>query len=365
MAKASTVAQNPILLRFNRLMDAFAKSDDERDFYLDKMEGFIVYVDLDKAEQDIDNLEKELLIDNPSRYCLIPKMTFYETKKFMEGFVNEKVYDIDTKEKLLDIIQSKEARENFLEFVYDHLTEFEKWQQFYQERSRIRIIEWLRTQEIQFVFEEDLDLTKNLLEKLKRHLFDVKVPKDVAAARDALNAKSKTYYSSEALNPRPKRGRPPKQVAKAEPEMQVTVDMYTTVPPPVKGFLYLPDISSASAITFSSRFKTKEELLDNLRGNPRAKVDHKLQALSERLESLRHLSGRLIDIQEITGSDKESSLIRTFSKKAGSEGDSKGSKELEITKKQFSVTPPKKDEESAPKIKKMKIVTNIPKKGEK
>ena len=32
----------------------------------------------------------------------------------MEGFVNEKVYNIDTKEKLLDIIQSEEARDNFL-----------------------------------------------------------------------------------------------------------------------------------------------------------------------------------------------------------------------------------------------------------
>ncbi len=364
MAKASSTAQNPILLRFNRLMDAFAKSDDERDFYLDKMEGFIVYVDLDKVEQDIEDLEKELLVDNPSRYCLVPKMTFYETKKFMEGFINEKVYDIDTKEKLLDIIQSKEARENFLEFIYDHLTEFEKWQQFYQERSRIRIIEWLRNQKIQFVFEEDLDLTKNLLEKLKRHLFDVKVPKDVAAAREALNTKAKVYYSSEALNPRPKRGRPPKQVAKAEPEMQVTVDMYTTVPPAVKGFLYLPDISSASAITFSSRFKTKEELLDNLRGSPRAKVDHKLQVLSERLESLRHLSGRLMDIQEITGVDQDVSLMRSVNKKAVPVEEDKGSKELEVTKKRFRATPAKK-EDKTPKTKKVKIVTHIPKKGEK
>ena len=81
-------------------------------------------------------------------------MTFYEVKKFMEGFVNEKVYDIDTKEKLIDIIGSKEARENFLEFIYDNLAELEKWQQYYQERSRIRIIEWLRSEEIVFVFEE-------------------------------------------------------------------------------------------------------------------------------------------------------------------------------------------------------------------
>ena len=82
----------------------------------------------------------------------------------MEGFVNEKVYDIDTKEKLLDIIQSKEARDHFLEFLFDHHTELDKWQQYYQERSRIRMIEWLRKNDFYFVFEEDLDLTKNTLE---------------------------------------------------------------------------------------------------------------------------------------------------------------------------------------------------------
>ena len=47
------VAQNPLLLRYHRLMDAFAKSDDERDFYLDKIEGFIVYVDLDKGQKEL------------------------------------------------------------------------------------------------------------------------------------------------------------------------------------------------------------------------------------------------------------------------------------------------------------------------
>ena len=293
MSKAALKAQNPLLLRFHRLMDAFAKSDDERDFYLDNTEGFIVYVDLDKSEKELQELEKEILIDHPERYHLIPKMTFYEAKKFMEGFVNEKVYDIDTKEKLLDIIQAKEARENFLEFIYDHLTELEKWQQFYQERSRIRIIEWLRNQEIQFVFEEDLDFSKNLLEKIKRHLFDAKVPKEVSSARDLMNAKAKTYYSSEALNPRPKRGRPPKQVVKIEAEPQVEVDLYTTVPPAARHFLYL--IPSDTPVTFSRKFDTEAQLVANLRGTPRVKVDSKLQALSERLESLKNLSHKLTD----------------------------------------------------------------------
>jgi hypothetical protein len=294
-------------------MDAFAKSDDERDFYLDKVEGFLLYVDLDKGIEELEALEKEIS-DNPERFALLPKMTFYEVKKFMEGFVHEKVYDIDTKEKLLDLIGAKEARENFLEFIYDHLSELEKWQQYYQERSRIRIIEWLRQYNIQFVFEEDLELTKNLVEKVKRSLFEPKVTKDVSQAREALAAKAKTYYSNEALNPRPKRGRPPKQVAKVELEPQMTVDIYTQVPPACRQFLYIPDIATASSVTFSSKFETEEHLLASLRGSPRLKVDEKLEALSQRLESLRHLSTRLAGAEKMFGTEKTKKPFTPFFK---------------------------------------------------
>src|SRR5262245_38448955 len=107
MAKIKQEAQNPLILRSHRLMEAFAKSDDERDFYIDRTEGFLIYLDLDKPQEEVTALEEELHV-NADRYCAIPKLSFYETKKIMEGFVNEKVYDIDTKEKLLDIIQSKE-----------------------------------------------------------------------------------------------------------------------------------------------------------------------------------------------------------------------------------------------------------------
>ncbi len=306
------VAQNPLLLRFHRLVDAFAKADDERDFYLDRVEGFLIYADIDKAAPELEEFENELA-QNGQRYALIPKMTFYETKKFMEGFINEKVYDIDTKEKLLDIIQAREARENFLEFIYDHLPELEKWQLYYSERSRIRIIEWLRAQKMQFVFEEDLDLPRSILEKIKRHLFDIKAPKEVIQARETLAAKSKTYYSNEALNPRPKRGRPPKQIVKIETEPQFTLDIYTTVPPSLRPFLYLPD-ASASSVTFSARYDTEQQLLANLRGTTRVKVDTKLEALSQRLESLRHLSQRLGTIRETSVLDSDGGLIKTLSR---------------------------------------------------
>jgi hypothetical protein len=307
------VAQNPLIIRFHRLMDAFAKSDDERDFYLDTIEGFLVFADLDKSLEELDRLEKDLQ-ENHERYRLIPKMTFYETKKFMEGFVNEKVYDIDTKEKLLDIIGSKEARENFLEFIYDHLAELEKWQQYYHERSRIRIIEWLRQEEIRFAFEEDIDVPNPVLEKVKHHLFDVKVPKDVQAARDTITAKSKTYYSNEALNPRPKRGRPPKQAQKVELEPEYTIDIYKTVSSSVRPFLFNPDFTS-TAVTFSAKFDTEAQLIASLRGSSRVKIDTKLEALSQRLESLRHLSDRLKTTTGL-GIESEEKMIQAVSQQS-------------------------------------------------
>jgi hypothetical protein len=290
--KLKQEAQHPLTLRSHRLMEAFAKSDDERDFYLERQEGFIIYVDLDKPQAEVEALEEELF-KNKERYCIIPKLTFYETKKIMEGFINEKVYDIDTKEKLLDIIQSKDARSNFLEFLYDHHTELDKWQQFYQERSRIRIIEWLRNNHFHFVFEEDLELTSSLLDKLKRALFQVRVGKDIAAARKTLIAKAKTYYSNEALNPRPKRGRPPKQAVKQEIEPQVTSDIYMTVPQSVHPFLFTPDISSASAITFSSKFETQEQL--SRRMNTFVDSDVAPDGIHQKLAALKGLSKGWVD----------------------------------------------------------------------
>ena len=265
---ATKEAQNPLILRALRLIEAFAKSDDERDFYLDRQEGFIVFVDLNKSDEAIENLEKELTHD---RYCHLPKLSFYETKKIMESFVNEKVYDIDTKEKLIDIIQSKEARENFLEFIYDQHTELDKWQQFYQERSRIRIIEWLRHNHFHFVFEEDLELSTKVVEQLKEHLFDAKVGKELTSARKTLTAKAKTYYSNEALNPRPKRGRPPKQNTKQDVETETSADIYLTVPATVRPFLFIPDISGISAATFSAKYESEEELLKSLKTSSSSK----------------------------------------------------------------------------------------------
>lgn len=293
-------AQNPLILRCHRIMDAFAKSNDERDFYLNRVEGFLIYVDLDKTQEELEALEKELEIAKDD-YHLVPKLTFYETKKIMEGFIAEKIYDIDTKEKLLDIIQSKEARENFLEFISDHHAEFEKWQQYYQERSRIRIIEWLRQTHFQFVFEEDLEMDGPLIDKLKRGLFDVKASKELLSARKTLWTKAKTYYSTEALNPRPKRGRPPKQATKVEVETHVSSDVFLTVPSGIRPFLFTPEITNASA-TFSAKFDGELDLLMPRRSTSPDESDNTALALQQKMSVLRSLSSNWL---ESDGEDKE------------------------------------------------------------
>jgi hypothetical protein len=315
-------AENPLILRSHRLMEVFAKSDDERDFFLDRQEGFLLFVDLDKPEVDVQALLEEIKI-NADRYVMIPKMSFYEMKKIMEGFVNEKVYDIDTKEKLLEIIGSKEARENFLDFIYDHHSEMEKWQQYYIERSRIRLIEWLRSNQFEFVFEEDLDLPKETLEKIKLSLFESKGSRDVEQGRKVIQQKAKTYYSSEALNPRPKRGRPPKQVQKAEVEKEISNDIYTTVPVAARPFLFTPEPTSGQVSIFSTHFESDGDIHSRKRKGQEENYQATVDNLNQKLMELRSISSKWVAPEEVVldfnalDDDEEETPKKSAPKKGG------------------------------------------------
>lgn len=302
------VAQNPLILRYHRLLEAFSKADDENSFYFDQIEGFLIFLDLNQSEENLQAAEKTLVAFS-DRFFLIPPMSYYETKKFMEGFVNEKVYDIDIKEKLLDIIDNKGARENFLEFICDHLNEKEKWLHYYSERSRIKIVEWLRKYHVSFVFEEDLDIPRPIMEELKEHLFDETVRDELQKERESLKIKAKTYYSKEALNPKPKRGRPPKQQVKVELEPKFTGDFYIAVPPSLRSFLFTPEYKPGGLFFFTTA-ENEEQFLSHFLGAGKDKVDAKLEDLSQKLDALKSLSHRLRPPPSLT---KEQNLSKSAS----------------------------------------------------
>ena len=113
--------------------------------------------------------------------------------------------------------------------------------------------------------------------------------KDILDARKLLVAKAKTYYSNEALNPRPKRGRPPKQAIKLEIEPQVTLDLYTTIPASATPFLFTPEIHPTAQLSvFSSKFGNEEDWLNSRR----VQAGDTEASLNQKLASLRALSSR-------------------------------------------------------------------------
>lgn len=80
------------------------------------------------------------------------------------------------------------------------------------------------------------------------------------------------------------------------------------MPSAIRPFLFNPDFTSTS-VTFSAKFDTEAQLIASLRGSSRVKIDSKLEALSQRLESLRHLSDRLKSSPGL-GIEKEEKLFK-------------------------------------------------------
>ncbi|MEX2305432.1 MAG: hypothetical protein WD595_04505, partial [Waddliaceae bacterium] len=165
-----------------------------------------------------------------------------------------------------------------------------------------------------FVFEVDLYIPLHNMELVKVNLFSPKVGKEVQAARKTMVAKAQSYYSNEALNPKPKRGRPPKQVAKSEMEPQMTSDIYTQVPAPVRSFLYIPEIKSVTEVTFSSKYETRQDLVAHMRESANEE-GRDLKHITEKLAALRQLTEKWHENEAETSPDIEEAPSKPVPKK--------------------------------------------------
>ena len=109
-------------------------------------------------------------------------------------------------------------------------------------------------------------------------------------------------------------------------------------------------------MTFSARHETEAQLLASLRGSSRMKIDSKLEALSQRLESLRQLSSRLVEMQEMVGSEKEQRLLKTITKEVITQEPEKKSRILEVVK---GFLPGRKERSTEPQEKKAPVVKQV------
>src|SRR5690606_30556575 len=96
-------------------------------------------------------------------------------------------------------------------------------------------------------------------------------------------------------NPRPKRGRPPKQVQKTEIEKEISNDIYTTVPAPLRPFLFTPDVTSSQSATFSTRFETEGELINRKRKGDEEDYQATVDNINRKLMELRSISSKWVD----------------------------------------------------------------------
>lgn len=140
--------------------------------------------------------------------------------------------------------------------------------------------------------------------------------------------------------------------------------MYLKVPVAVRPFLYIPDTTGAASVTFSARYDSEAELLASLRGSSREKVDTRLEALSQRLESLRHLSAKLSSIDDVAGLAQEEKLLKAMAAAPTSSEPKKESRIIGVVK---GFLPKRKEKQEAPtaeeeRDRKVKKITPIKKK---
>ena len=261
-----------LILSKNRMIEVFVRSDDEYEFYFDLTEGALIYVCLDANDKELHDLELSLSTHS-DRFILIPKRTLYEIRKYMDMFLQERVNDIEVKEKLSEILLSRNFKNKFPEACGEYIQEYIKWDKFFFEKMRMVVIEWLCSKNLLFVFEEDLQSMMSATDicLLKESRGDNKAhsSKTGQMLYNQLLAKAKSYYKEEVLHPKPKRGRPPKKVEKQQQNTSLTSDIYFSIPEKIYHFIYrdsegwqmplLPLLPSVDAGTRAILYGEEEE----------------------------------------------------------------------------------------------------------
>lgn len=240
------IPKNVLIIKATRCVDALIKSDEDNDFYLDVKTGAFLYVDLHADEDSMKHLESFIEKEDNKTLFLLPKMTEYGKKKIIEEFVHDKVSDLEVSEKLINEIATLGYETRLMEVFREYPTEHDKWNLFFSEKMRSLAVVWLNeiiekvfsVIDLRYVFEEDvskfLDYEEIVLFKENPEVNT----KDIKNIKSRLLEFSKIYKQPEIINPKPKRGRPPKGKKIGVVENVIIPDMYITYDSVIRSFVY-------------------------------------------------------------------------------------------------------------------------------
>lgn len=249
-----SAVKNVFIVKNTRLVDVFIKSDEDHDFYFDAETGAIFYVDLTSDEDKLEELYN-FLLKFPKRLFLFPKMTEYERRKIVEAFLHGKVNDLDVSEKVSRELDFLGYESKVIDILKEYGTEIEKWTAFFSEKMRVMSIEWLNkvikmndVKPFSYVFEEDIIqyMDRDKIVAFKESMGSKN--ENISSIREDLIEFSKIYFEHEIIDPKPKRGRPPKGKKNSSSEIIPIPDMYLAYDSVLRGFIYydinLNDIAS-------------------------------------------------------------------------------------------------------------------------
>ncbi|MCK5787909.1 MAG: hypothetical protein KAH32_02845 [Chlamydiia bacterium] len=235
--------KNILTMKATRCIGVFIRSDDDNDFLLDTKTGAFLLLDLKAEDADMDHLQK-FLEGEEDRFFLVPKITEYEKRKIFEEFINYKVNDLEVSERISDTLDTLGYESRAIEILQEYPYEYDKWISFFSEKIRIRVVRWLnKTSQsmksgFSYVFEEDLTnyISKEELISFKENYITNK--QSISGIVKKLHQMSKLYLEDEIVNPKPRRGRPPKGHNSAVKEALFIPDMYICYDAIIRHFVY-------------------------------------------------------------------------------------------------------------------------------
>lgn len=136
-----------VKIDINKVTHAFRTCAEEREYFLDTKNGDIVHVSEFWHEDEKEKVYKKIDAE-PERYIMFPpdgpRKVYYDMLDFAAT-----IEDRELKEKLYVAVEGRGGFRRFKETISSYPKVKSKWESFIKERTRERISDWLKENNIE------------------------------------------------------------------------------------------------------------------------------------------------------------------------------------------------------------------------